>query len=149
MDGVKYGSGGTACNGCHSYDVADWATATHNYGNTTAKEGIGAHAVHIAWIKINYGITLNPTSDYTAGFGTGNAAAVCGVCHSNALTDHTPGVSTNGRNISFNGSTAFQFGATLPAYNGGGAYQSSSLTTPKTCSNLSCHYFTTPNWSQY
>lgn len=145
MDGIKYG-GGSSCNGCHSYDTADWATATHNYGGTAASEGIGAHAKHIAYIKTRWGITLNPTADMTAGYNAGNAAAVCGVCHSLTLGDHM----TGGRNINFNGSTARQFGSnsnTATWYSG--VSTTSSAVNQKTCSNLDCHYGTTPLWSTY
>jgi predicted CxxxxCH...CXXCH cytochrome family protein len=153
MDGIKFGGGGTSCDGCHAYDAADWgvsSTKTNNYNGLPAKEGWGAHEKHIAWIKTSTLTTLNPTGDFTAGYGVGNAAAVCGVCHSNnAAVDHTTAAPANGRNINFNSSTTYQFGASLPLYNGGGAYQSTSSSTPKTCQNLSCHYFTTVNWSQY
>jgi hypothetical protein len=43
------------------------------------------------------------------------------------------------------------FGADLPAQNPiySGVSGTSSATTAKTCSNISCHYFTTPVWSAY
>ncbi len=158
MDGVLAG-GGTACNGCHAYDAADWSTALATgtnggltFGGTASKEGIGAHAKHITLIKTLKTISLSPISDYTAGFGVGNAAAVCGVCHSNnAVLDHTTSYSTSTtRSINFGGgSTVYQFGASAPVYGGSGVYQSSSASAPKTCSNLSCHYFTSPVWSTY
>jgi len=48
------------------------------------------------------------------------------------------------RNINFNGSTAFQFGPSVPSYNG--VEDVSSATTPKTCSNINCHFQATPWW---
>ena len=82
-----------------------------------------------------------------AGFGLGNAAAVCGACHTNTLGNHSTGDSTASRTIDFNGVTTYKFGPNNPVYNG--TYNSSSATSPKSCSNVSCHYFTTPNWSNF
>ncbi|GAB4300871.1 MAG: hypothetical protein Fur0034_13990 [Desulfuromonadia bacterium] len=48
-------------------------------------EPCGAHARHIQYSKSRWGVTLNPASDI---YGTGAAAAVCGVCHSNLRGDH-------------------------------------------------------------
>jgi predicted CxxxxCH...CXXCH cytochrome family protein len=146
-NGIRDVSGGTACNGCHAYDAADWATTTTNYSLTAANEGVGAHAKHIAYIKTRWGITLNPTTDFTAGYGVGSAAAVCGVCHSNnAAVDHMLG----GRNINFNGSVARQFGTNNnPTTWYTGVSTTSSAINQKKCSNLDCHYGTTPLWSTY
>jgi len=147
IDGIKYAAlGGTTCNGCHSYDATDWATATHNYGGTVANEGIGAHAKHITYIKTRFGVTLNPTTDFAAGFGAGNSAAVCGVCHSNSSSDHMAG----NRTINFNGSVVRQFGPNNnPTTWYTGVSTSSSAANPKQCSNIDCHYGLTPLWSTY
>src|SRR6185369_3557787 len=77
IDGILQAAGG-ACNGCHDYDTTGGGTTwgTTNFGGTAAMEGRGAHAKHIEYLKTRYGVTLNAASDT---FGTGNAAAVCGV----------------------------------------------------------------------
>lgn len=126
-----------ACNNCHSYDATDaWVSA---YG----VEGIGAHKKHIAYIKTRWSITLNPVTDT---FGAGNSAAVCGICHTITGADHSMG-GGGSRTINFGGSTARQFGASAPAY--GGISGTSSSVNAKRCSNLDCHYMTSPLWSTY
>ena len=142
IDGIRYAGG--ACNGCHSYDSADWANnPTHNFGGTAAHEGIGAHAKHIAYLKTRFSITLDPTADFKVGYGTGNPAGVCGVCHSNDSSVHM----TGDRTINFNTSVARQFGPNAPSYSGDS--KTSSAVNPKRCSNIDCHYGTTPLWSTY
>jgi predicted CxxxxCH...CXXCH cytochrome family protein len=147
-NGVTTG-GGTTCNGCHAYDAADWATTTNNYGGTVANEGVGAHAKHITYIKTRWGITLNPITDFGtsgSGYSTGAAAAVCGVCHSTVIGDHMVG----GRVINFNNSVARQFGTNNnPTTWYTGVSTTSSALNAKKCSNLDCHYGTTPYWSTY
>ena len=145
IDGIKYGGGGTSCDGCHSYDDASWGGAAHNFGGQG--QGIGAHAKHITHLKTRLGIVLNATTDYSVGYGLGNAGAVCGACHSNTLSDHSTGDSAAARTINFAGSATYKFGAGSPTYNG--VYNASSATNPKSCSNVSCHYFTSPNWSNF
>jgi len=146
IDGTLQAVGG-GCNGCHDYDTTGggvtWGTS--NFGGTAAMEGRGAHAKHIEYIKTRYGVTLNAAND---AYGSGNAAAVCGVCHSNLGANHTMGDSTQPRSINFgDGSTTHQVGVTNPLYSG--VYNTSSAVNQKTCSNLDCHYRTTPLWSSY
>jgi hypothetical protein len=129
------------CNGCHSYDTTDSWTTTYGV------EGIGAHVKHIAYIKARYGVTLSPSTDQ---FGTGAAATVCGMCHSNSTGDHSMDQSVNVRNINFGdaaGRTARQFGPSTPFYEG--TTGTSSSVNPKSCSNIDCHYLTSPIWSIY
>ena len=58
------------------------------------------------------------------------------------------GGNTTGRLINFgDGSTTYQFGPSAPLYNGSPG--TSSSVNPKTCSNISCHFQTTPVWSAY
>jgi hypothetical protein len=54
-------------------------------------------------------------------------------------------VGGTGRTIAFPAS--YQFGAAAPVYNG--VVGVSSATTLKSCSNLSCHFDSTPVWSAY
>jgi predicted CxxxxCH...CXXCH cytochrome family protein len=157
MDGTRYAQGASACNGCHDYDTVGtapnttWGTEKNaNYGGNG--EGIGAHAKHIDYLKSRWGVTLNATSDYTAGFATGNALKVCNTCHTK--TGHQTGTAVH---ITFGdapGTLTFgtsaqtlMFGSSNPTYTG--VPQTSSATNAKTCSNISCHYFTTPLWSSY
>jgi predicted CxxxxCH...CXXCH cytochrome family protein len=141
MDGIKFGGGGS-CNSCHDYDTTGGGTAwgVTNFGGTPGMEGRGAHAKHIEYLKTRFSVTLNASSD---AYGAGAAASVCGVCHSNIATDHSTGTPTAARSIVF--AAGRQFGTSAPLYNG--VYNTSSIVNQKSCSNLDCHYTTTPLWS--
>ena len=154
MDGIRYAAG--YCNSCHDYDTVGttWGTVKpQNYGGFN--EGVGAHAKHINYIKTRWGIaSLDPVADGTTGYGLGNAQKVCGACHTNVNSNHMAGnrlidFGLNSNTTAFGTQsqlTRYVFGTTA-TYNGSSA--TSSNTTLKTCSNLSCHYFTTPVWSTY
>jgi predicted CxxxxCH...CXXCH cytochrome family protein len=159
MDGIKYGGGN--CDSCHDYDTVgatyaagSWTGGTwgkNSKDGLTPNEGFGAHNKHINYIKSRLGIAVALTATNQT-FGSGQPASVCGTCHTNLPANHTTSGSTV-RAINFGdsaftmGGTSLLFGATNPVYNG--ASGTSSATTAKTCSNLSCHYFTTPLWSTY
>jgi predicted CxxxxCH...CXXCH cytochrome family protein len=133
IDGAVIAQQGGACNACHAYPPTPGDGKTEE-----AIEGKGAHQVHVDHLTSLLGLTLQPDTDE---FGTGTPAAVCGICHTNVVGNHMDTT----RLINFgDGSTAYQFGPTAPAYNGtigvGGA------TDPKTCSNISCHFTETPEW---
>lgn len=144
---------GGGCNGCHSYD-----TVAGSWGSQPQSiQGWGAHAKHIDHIKVRFTVTLAPTTDT---FGAGNAAKVCGACHTNASVDHsTSGGAGTTRNINFGGSRfkegstdgtdgfSFLFGATNPAYSG--VSGTSSSVNPKSCSVVGCHFTTSPVWQAY
>ena len=140
------GAGG--CNGCHDYD-----TVAGVWGkNPQAVEGFGAHAKHIDHLKGRFTITLSPLTDQ---FGTGAAAALCGTCHTNSAANHSMGGGGT-RSINFGDGTyrangaagfSFLFGAATPTYSG--IVGNSSAVNPKTCSNISCHFQTTPLWQSY
>jgi len=129
------------CDGCHAYDLTGggttWTPAL------TGGSGTGAHIKHIAFIKSRLSIaTLTPTGQT---FGSGEPAAVCGTCHTNTLSEHDNGSrqitfgtggTTNTMGAGYSGSMSLLFGSTNPSFSTGA----------KSCSNLSCHYFTTPNW---
>jgi predicted CxxxxCH...CXXCH cytochrome family protein len=139
MDGIKYGGGGAGgCIGCHGYGVGSWAAAS-----SINAEGKGAHEMHISYLTTKrFTVTLNATTDQygidTTGMG-GTWTNVCGVCHTGGThMDSTVNVAI---------AAAYLFGTGSPTYNG--TPGQSSLTVPKTCSNISCHYFTTPLWSTY
>ena len=132
-----FSKSGASCDSCHAYppDPADGKTYQ-------AIEGKGAHVKHVNHLTALLGITLDPNGD---SYGDVNVTAVCGVCHDmNGATHETGGGAGANRLINFNSSTAFQFGPSIPAYNG--VEDVSSATTPKTCSNLSCHFQDTPWW---
>lgn len=156
---------GGGCNGCHDYDTvgATYSAGTWSGGTwgvksrdgLTPNEGFGAHAKHINYIKkyLGIGTALDPANKT---YGSGIPANVCGTCHSNLPSNHSMGGSIS-RSINF-GDGAYLMGgaggkslllvasnpAYIPKYNG--IAGTPSLTTAKTCSNLSCHYFTTINW---
>ena len=139
IDGVLQATGG-ACNACHDYDVdanGDWGKSQK------AIEGWGAHAVHISRLKTLSGVTLNASTD---NFNTANFNAVCGVCHTRFGGNHAMSGTPNIRTIDFAGSTVYSFSTAsgAPLYNG--LTGTSSASTPKTCSNVSCHYQASPVW---
>jgi hypothetical protein len=166
IDGIVQSSGG-GCNGCHDYDTngssyaaSKWSGGTWgktNYGGYPTAEGSGAHATHINFIKSRLSITGALVTSAT--FGSGEAANVCGTCHTNTPANHTMGATgitlNQGRMINFGDSNfkigtsgaSLLFSSTNPAYTG--VSGTTGGTTNKTCSNLSCHYFTTPLWSSY
>lgn len=162
IDGALQAAGG-GCDGCHDYDTVG-ATLTNGVwsGGTWGKsaqddglgQGWGAHAKHVNVIKTRRGILV--ALNTATSFGTGDAAEVCGTCHTNTLANHnTGGGAGDVRSINFGDSnfkvgtagTSLLFGPSNTVYNG--STNVSAATAPKTCSNLSCHYFTTPNWSAY
>jgi predicted CxxxxCH...CXXCH cytochrome family protein len=130
----------TACNGCHSYLPTDAWTTTYGV------EGIGAHVKHINYLLArNSGTTLNPNSD---SFGTGAMAVICGTCHTLDPAKHSTGTPTANRDIVFgSASGARAFGGSHAKYNGQSGFSSSI--NPKSCSNVDCHYRTSPIWSTY
>jgi predicted CxxxxCH...CXXCH cytochrome family protein len=148
INGEAFKGGG--CDGCHSYDTTGGGTAWGK--NQIAIESWAGHVAHIEHLKTRFTITLNANTDQ---FGTGAAAALCGTCHTNTVSNHsTSGGGT--RSINFGDGTyrangaagfSFLFGATTPTYNG--VVGVSSATSPKTCSNISCHFQTTPLWQSY
>jgi len=143
------------CNDCHDYDVVGatyaagvWTGGTWGKAVTGSNpEGFGAHAKHINHIKTRLGIGAGGLTATGQNFGSGEPANVCGVCHTNTGTNHAMGGST-ARSINFgDGSTTYQFGPSAPLYNGNST--NSSSVNPKSCSNISCHFTTTPVWSAY
>ncbi len=135
-----------ACNNCHDYDTRTGGTVwgNTNYGGTVGLEGRGAHAKHIEYLKTKSGFALNAATDT---FGGSAYNAICGVCHTVTIGDHTPANTAGSRIINFGGSTARQYGSSAPLYNG--VYNTSSGTNVKSCSNLDCHYRTSPIWSTW
>ncbi len=131
---------GSACDSCHAYDVdpitLDWGK------NQKAVEGWGAHAVHINHLTALSGVTLSATGDQ---FNTANFNAVCGVCHARSGV-HDMGGTPNTRTINFGGVNDYQFAVSsgTPTYLG--VTGVSSAVTPKTCSNISCHFQGSPVW---
>jgi predicted CxxxxCH...CXXCH cytochrome family protein len=138
IDGTKFGAGN--CDSCHGYQSGSWAAAPAING-----EGKGAHESHITFLTTKrFGtITLAPATDQFASAAT-TWTNVCGICH-----DVASGLHRNGTvNVAINASQAYVFGpgGTVATYNGTPGQLASAN---KTCSNISCHYFTTPVWSSY
>jgi hypothetical protein len=142
IDGILQATPGT-CNACHGYgpSLADGKPER-------AIEGKGAHEKHVNHLVALRALTvagfaLNPNTDQ---FGAGDSwTYVCGVCHNGASHNMGEAVGGTGRTIAFPAS--YQFGAAAPVYNG--VVGVSSATTLKSCSNLSCHFDSTPVWSAY
>lgn len=144
----------TACNGCHDYDTngATWGLVKNqNYGGTVGIEGRGAHYKHIEYLKSrNTGVTLDPINDT---YGGATFKVICGPCHTWNPTNHTTGTPGNPRSINLGADTTptaypNAFGGSNPLYNGLTGNNSSSV-NPKSCSNIDCHYRTSPIWSTY
>ena len=136
IDGVLYGAG--KCDNCHGYQPSSWATSP-----SIAAEGKGAHAKHVTYLTTLNGATLDPNVD-KVGADTGATKSwtgVCQTCHNSATH-----MSSTTRQINFNNSV-LQHGASAKTYDG--TPGTSSAATPKTCSNLGCHYTKTPIWSTY
>ncbi|MDD2856914.1 MAG: CxxxxCH/CxxCH domain-containing protein, partial [Desulfuromonadaceae bacterium] len=138
IDGFKWGSGGAGgCVGCHGYGVGTWETAP-----TINIEGKGAHEAHITYLTTKlFTVTLDPLND-TYGGTTAAWTNVCGICHAGGT--HNVGA---GSTVDVSVGSTYQFGSVAPQYSG--LPGTSSAADAKTCSNISCHYFTTPLWSLY
>ena len=123
-----------SCATCHAYPPvpSDGKTAQ-------AIESKGAHAKHVTHIAARAGVTLQPLTDTFTG---ATSAAVCGVCH-DVSTGSNHNTAGGTRNLLL--SSARQFGASLPSYNG--TVGVSSTVDPKTCSSLDCHFKETPVWA--
>lgn len=137
MDGILYGAG--ACNSCHGYEVGSWAAAPEI--DTVNHEGKGAHEKHVTYLTTKrFTVTLTPASDSYASAAT-TWTNVCGICHGSTPANHQ----NASVNVTVSSSYLFGTGSTLYS----GIPGTSSAANPKTCSNISCHYFTTPLWSTY
>jgi predicted CxxxxCH...CXXCH cytochrome family protein len=129
------------CNGCHKYDV----TGTNAWLNTTGTDL--THFKHITFIKNRIGYGALTVTNQT--FGTGEPAAVCGTCHTNTLSAHNNGT----KDVTFGaGGTTYTMGAgtanSMSLVFGGSNPVANIIVSGSnvTCSNLMCHYATTPNW---
>jgi len=129
------------CDACHAYDLTGGGTTWTPALSGGA--GTGAHIKHIAFIKSRLSIVSLTATGQT--FGVGQPAGVCGTCHTNTGSEHDNGSrqitfgaggTTNTMGAGYSGSMSLLFGGTNPAFSSG----------PKSCSNISCHYFTTPSW---
>jgi predicted CxxxxCH...CXXCH cytochrome family protein len=135
------------CDTCHDYDTR--GTNGTLWGKSQmGVESFGAHAMHINYLKQRMNVTsMNANLDV---FGTANYNGICGVCHSRLESNHQQNNRTTSlRNITFGDASSVkrQFGPNPPTYNG--TTYVSSGTTPKTCSNLDCHYKKSPIWQPY
>ena len=133
------------CNSCHDYDTR--GTGGTLWGKSSiAVEGFGAHAMHINFLKKRMNVTnMNANEDI---FGSANYDGICGVCHTRDVKDHTQSNrTTSTRNINFGGILDRQFGPNAPHYNG--VTGVSSAVSPKTCSNIDCHFKTSPVWQPF
>jgi predicted CxxxxCH...CXXCH cytochrome family protein len=129
------------CNTCHKYDV----TGTNAWLNTTGTDL--THYKHLVFIKNRLSIATLTLTGQT--FGTGEPAAVCGTCHTNTLSEHNNvthqitfgagGASPYTMGAGTGNSMSLIFGSTNPLASG-------TTGVNITCSNLMCHYATTPNW---
>lgn len=141
------------CAGCHDYDTVGatytagvWSGGYWGKSAKGAPDGFGAHAKHINYIKSRLGLaTALVAAGQTFAQADSENIKVCGTCHSNLATDHMNGsrqvfTQTTGTHpfaLGGSGGTSLQFvSGTNPTYN----------TSARTCSNLSCHYFTSPVW---
>jgi predicted CxxxxCH...CXXCH cytochrome family protein len=133
------------CNSCHDYDTRGTSGALWGK-NPISDESFGAHAMHINYLKKRMNVTnMDANVDV---FGSANYDGICGVCHSREIADHTQSNrTTSTRNINFGGVLDRQFGPDAPHYNGQTGV--SSAVSPKTCSNIDCHFKTSPIWQPF
>jgi len=152
---------GTRCTDCHSHNGTTRTTAfagagncdtCHGYQNTTwgvspkidsTGRGVGAHEVHITYLTTKrFTVTLQPANPATDAYGSANPSwtNVCGVCHTGGT--HMG----NGVEVFVSNNPTYFFGdgviQTKTLYNG-----TPGVSGNKSCSNISCHYFTSPVWS--
>ena len=164
IDGTLQAAGD--CNSCHDYDSVGsvWTGAPTNRYTTTGtwgtnaisagNAGFGAHARHINYIKARLSISTALVATNQT-FGVGDNKFVCGTCHTVLEVNHNSASNPN-RSINFNDggnmlapshttqqSSLLYLTGTNPSYN----YDTTAGTGARTCSNLSCHYFTSPAWS--
>jgi len=145
-------STGVGCAACHDYDVVGseltggvWSGGYWGKFPQSSPDGFGAHARHINHIKTRLGYTsgLNAVNQ-AYGEAESDNLKVCGTCHSTNPVDHLNGSrqifyqSSGNHPFMMGGSsgTSLLFGTTNPSYSA----------VDRTCSNLSCHYFTSPRW---
>jgi len=134
----------TDCNNalCHKYDV----TGTNPWLNTTGTDL--AHYKHITFIKSRLGYGALAVTGQTFGAGSSENVAVCGTCHTSTLSEHNNG----SKQITFGaGGTPNTMGAGTAnsmslLFGGSNPVASGTTGVNITCSNLMCHYATTPNW---
>jgi hypothetical protein len=152
IDGTLQAQG--FCNSCHEYPPYPGDSKAYQ-----AVEGKGAHIVHVEYLSQllyaqPYTTSLDPANDT---FGAGVPGAICGTCHTNTVGNHRVAprlinFGDNGNLQTVNG-VLLQFGPTgaLPTqdvtYNG--IVGTLGSVQNKTCSNLSCHFNTTPQWEPY
>ncbi len=136
---------GGGCNSCHAYPPHP------GDGNIyQGVEGKGAHQVHVEYISQlvygqSYTLQLDPDNDT---FGTGSPGVICGTCHTNTSGNHIAGERIiDFSNDPLNGVTLEFEDASTNIYNGTSG--SDHNVTLKTCSNVSCHYQTTPQWEPW
>lgn len=140
------------CDTCHDYDTVGatysggvWSGGYWGRAPKSTPDGFGAHAKHINYIKTRLGYTaaLNAVAQTYGAAGSDNLK-VCGTCHATTAAAHTVD-NSSGRSIypaghpylmGGTGGTSLLFGSSNPSYDAG----------TRTCSNISCHYFTTPAW---
>ncbi|MDD2897326.1 MAG: CxxxxCH/CxxCH domain-containing protein [Desulfuromonadaceae bacterium] len=138
IDGILQATGN--CDSCHGYGVGTWAAAP-----VINPEGKGAHEKHIVYLTTKrFTVTLAPATDAYAG-ATAAWTNVCGICHGNTAANHR----NSTVNVSLDQTYLFGTSPTLAQYNGTPGISSGTAGKEKTCSNISCHYFTTPVWSTY
>ncbi|UCH82054.1 MAG: CxxxxCH/CxxCH domain-containing protein [Nitrospiraceae bacterium] len=129
------------CDSCHAYPpfVGDGKTAINPEGKSD-----GAHAKHVNHIIAVDGLAaLNATSD------TYQNHPVCGYCHDTTIAgNHRDNdVDMKGPQYTTLFDAALKFGASDAIYNG--TVGSDHTATLKTCSNIACHFTTTPEWQSY
>jgi predicted CxxxxCH...CXXCH cytochrome family protein len=127
---------GGSCSGCHGYQAGTWGVSPKLDSNGYA---IGAHEKHITYLTTKrFTVTLNPTGD-SYGSASPSWTNVCGVCH-------IGGTHMNGTLDVFTANNPPYFFGTAGATTYAGVWKTANTTTAKTCSNISCHYFTSPSW---
>lgn len=131
IDGLLQAAGG--CDSCHAYPPSPGDGKAYI---GTALLGKGAHTKHVNHLLSLTGYTLDPQNDT---FTSAKVAAICGVCHdTSSSSNHMNGNDNRQMLIP----ASYVFGPSgSPAYNG-----TPGTSTNKTCSNVNCHFKTSPGW---
>lgn len=137
---------GGGCDGCHAYPPRTGDGKSYMkvngvdvaIGNRLGKS-VYAHQKHVDHLATLAGVTNLPDNRT---WNDSVVQVVCGTCHQMIDSSTNHNTDGNGTRTIVMNSTTYTFGPTgSAAYNG-----TPGTATTKSCSNVNCHYRTTPEW---
>jgi predicted CxxxxCH...CXXCH cytochrome family protein len=140
VDNKKHVNGtveGGKCNSCHGYPPVQTLVGLVNYSSAKLQNYSGGGGVHAVAGH------LNPFIRQTAAFGTlGSASPGCVTCHPSTSHNQAGGAFLTA-NVQVTVDPQFKFDKNSAiVYN-----RTAGAKSTGTCSNVSCHFKPTPNWS--